>query len=224
MIEPVRKIGTTRRSVSGYFVFRGEKGISYESSLERDFIIRMSFFSQVIDIIEQPVRLSYRALNGNTYRYTPDFLVYFRTPSEYYGHPTVPLLVEVKPRSVLQEEWKTLKPKFREARLYAREQGMKFSIMDESRVRDQMFRNVMFLRRYAKMKFNERESDWLVDRLDELGGTTFRYLWSSSWFSKQDRAVGISHIWHLVATKRIWCPMYEPLNYDTELWANKELI
>ncbi|HAY17330.1 MAG TPA: heteromeric transposase endonuclease subunit TnsA, partial [Halomonas sp.] len=34
----VRKIGPTRRSVSGYYAFRGEESIAFESTLERDFL------------------------------------------------------------------------------------------------------------------------------------------------------------------------------------------
>ena len=43
-VRQVRKIGPTRRSVSGSYQFRGKEAIQYESTLERDFLIRHEFF------------------------------------------------------------------------------------------------------------------------------------------------------------------------------------
>lgn len=38
-----RKIRPTRRSVSGVYSFRGQTAIPFESTLERDFLIRKEF-------------------------------------------------------------------------------------------------------------------------------------------------------------------------------------
>ena len=45
-LQPQRKIKPTRRSVSGVHAFRRQRGIPYESTLERDFLIRASLASQ----------------------------------------------------------------------------------------------------------------------------------------------------------------------------------
>ena len=71
--QQVRKIGVTRRSVSGFFPFRGIKSIEYESTLERDFLARTEFFLHVRDIVAQPARIPYISAGGRTYPYTPDF-------------------------------------------------------------------------------------------------------------------------------------------------------
>ena len=72
----MRKIKPTRRSVSGFYSFRGESAIVFESTLERDFIIRKEFNVNVLDIIPQPAQIPFTK-NGRTYNYTPDFLVYY---------------------------------------------------------------------------------------------------------------------------------------------------
>lgn len=46
-MQQVRKIGPTRRSVSGVYAFRGERSIEFESTLERDFLMRVEFSQPV---------------------------------------------------------------------------------------------------------------------------------------------------------------------------------
>jgi hypothetical protein len=70
-----RKIKPTRRSVSGVHPFRGETSISFESTLERDFLLRAEFLTDVLDVIPQPVQVPFLGVNGQSYIYTPDFLV-----------------------------------------------------------------------------------------------------------------------------------------------------
>ena len=218
--QQVRKIGTTRRSVSGFFMFRGKKSIPYESALERDLLIRLSHNRLVNDIIAQPLQLKYEASNGNEYPYTPDYLIYYQleksTPLEDLS---VPMLVEVKYRQELQEKWLKLKPKFKAARKYATEQGWTFKIYDELRIRDQVWRNIMFLQRYKRMEFDPEETKWILDNMRFMGQATFDYILTRHFFDKWDRAVGISHVWHLLSTGAIDCDMSLPLNDFTELWV-----
>ena len=87
-----RLIGVTRRSVSGIYAFRGETAIQFESTLERDFIIRKEFCLTVLEVIPQPVQIPFVASNGQTYIYTPDFLVYYRLGNMGYGEYPKPLL------------------------------------------------------------------------------------------------------------------------------------
>lgn len=50
----VRKIGPTRRSVSGYYAFHGDESIALESTLERDFLVKDEFELNVLGVISQP--------------------------------------------------------------------------------------------------------------------------------------------------------------------------
>lgn len=216
----VRTIGTTRRSVSGFFIFKGEKSIPYESGLERDFLIRLSLSRFVNDIISQPVQLKYLATNGNSYRYTPDYLVYFDVNSGPTWHQSLaPLLVEVKPREKIRKEWAKMRPRCTEAIRYANAQGWKYHIYDESRIRDQRFQNIMFLQRYKRMQFSNEESQWIIANLKAMGQAPFDYLLARHFFGSQDKAVGISHLWHLLYSGAIECDLSLPLNNNTILWV-----
>jgi len=193
--------------------------IPYESTLERDFLIRTSFSSSILDIISQPARLEYKAESGSTYPYTPDYLVYYRIDKDApwaTGRP--PLLVEVKPREEIRNNWKAMKPKFRAALHHARKQGWNFAIFDESRIRDQKLDNISFLQRYKRMEFPKDESNWILNNLMNMGQAPFEHLLARHFFGKLDKAVGVSHIWHLLVTGQIECDMMQPLCNQTILW------
>jgi len=93
--KQTRKIGPTRRSVSGYVSFHGNTPMPYESTLERDFLVKMDFDLEVLDVIPQPVQIPFFARNGQKYTYTPDYLVYFRLGDRSPCNYPRPLLVEV---------------------------------------------------------------------------------------------------------------------------------
>ena len=139
-----RRIGPTRRSVSGFYSFRGSDSIPYESTLERDFLIHHEFFLNVAEIIPQPVRVPFTTPGGRTYMYTPDFLVLYQPDDQVRPKPT---LVEVKPIRDWREHWRRWMTKWKAARCHAKEQGWVFKIYDESRIRDTKLQNIRFLNR-----------------------------------------------------------------------------
>lgn len=217
--QPQRKIKPTRRSVSGVYPFRGEESVEFESTLERDFLIRTEINKRVIGVVAQPVQLPFTAPSGCSYTYTPDFLVVFRAGPPLYGPYYAPQLIEVKYRSDLKAQWRKLKPKFRAAMRYAREQGYEFRVMDEFRIRDQVFQNAQHLQRYKKLQFPPEETAWLLETVRNMGVVTFDYLLVRHFRSERDRAIGISHVWHLIATGQIECELDQPITLQTELWV-----
>lgn len=168
-IGQVRKIRPTRRSLSGVYAFRGETAIPYESSLERDFLIRLEFFHDVVDVIPQPIQISFVAGNGRTFPYTPDFLVFFKLGDRSYEQYPKPQLVEVKPEDQWKKHWREWSAKWKTARRHAIEQGWQFKIFDESRIHDQAFDNIKFLEPYKRMHFPEDESRLVIETLREMG-------------------------------------------------------
>jgi len=77
---PVRTIPLSHSSVTGRLASRsGQPSIAFESSLERDFAVLQLFDPAVQSIEEQPVRIDYKAPTGRATRYTPDFLVIYRS-------------------------------------------------------------------------------------------------------------------------------------------------
>lgn len=214
----MRRIGVTRRSVSGIYAFRRETAVPFESTLERDFIIRKEFCLLVLEVIPQPVQIQFVASNGQTYIYTPDFLVYYRLGNMGYGEYPKPLLVEVKPRAEWKQHWREWLPKWKAAYRYAKEQGWDFHIHDESRIRDQVLENIRFLDRYKRTQFPIEETRSVIESVRQMGGTPFHYLLAKH-FMGIYKAEGVAHIWHLLATRQLDCDISLPLNDFTELWV-----
>ena len=82
--------------------------------------------------------IEYTNKNGRAVTYTPDFLVQFEEPNEMVCINKIsrkPWLIEVKPREILKKEWDKLKPKFKIAIKYARENNLIFKIFDETKIR-----------------------------------------------------------------------------------------
>lgn len=215
-----RQIGPTRRSVSGVYAFRSETPIQFESTLERDFIIKHEFYHSVLDIIPQPVEIPF-SLGNKTYTYTPDFLVYFRLGKYDYSSYPKPILVEVKPEVEWRKNWRKWLPKWKTAWRYAQEQGWEFHIYDESRIRDHVLKNITFLGRYKRLQFASEESEWIINNLKQMGSANVDFLLSRH-FSGMYRSEGLTHIWHLLATRKIDCDISRPINESTELWVTRD--
>lgn len=213
----VRKIRPTRRSVLGRYAFRGQSSIAFESTLERDFLIRTEFYLAVLDVIPQPVEIPFVAANGQAYTYTPDFLVYYRLGNRAYGNYPKPMLVEVKPKAEWSKRWREWLPKWKAAWRYSQEQGWEFHVRDESRIRDEALKNIRFLERYKRMQFPVEETRGVLETVREMGGATMDYLLARH-FMGLYRAEGIAHLWHLLATRQLDCDISRPFSEFTELW------
>lgn len=218
-IKPVRSIRPTRRSLSGVYAFRGDTAVPYESSLERDFLLRLEFFLDVADVIPQPVEIPFSTSSGRTFSYTPDFLIFFKLGSRSYEDYPKPLLIEVKPEAQWRLHWREWSAKWKAARRHAIEQGWFFRVLDESRIRDQAFHNIKFLERYARMQFPEEESRQVIETIRQMGSAPMHYILARH-FMGHYKAQGIAHVWHLVAQRRLECDIHQKvLNQDTQLWV-----
>jgi len=213
-----RKIGPTRRSVSGVYVFRGEAAIPFESTLERDFLIRTEWSVTVLDVIPQPCRIPFDSRDGREYEYTPDFLVYYRLGDSAYSDYPKPALVEVKPAAEWRRHWRDWLPKWKAAWRYAQQQGWSFHIHDESRIRDQTLANIRFLEPYQRMTFSAEESGMVIETVRRMGSAAVHYLLARH-FMGIYRAEGVAHVWHLLATRQLDCDIHKPLTEFTELWV-----
>ncbi|HAV1886837.1 TPA: heteromeric transposase endonuclease subunit TnsA [Enterobacter hormaechei subsp. xiangfangensis] len=212
-----RKIRPTRRSVSGVYAFRGETGIEFESTLERDFIILNEFNLNVLDIIPQPAQIPFTDANGRQYSYTPDFLVYYHLGNRSYQNYPKPCLVEVKPAKEWRENWRKWLPKWKAACRYARHNGWEFHIHDESRIRQLRLENIRWLSRYKAMFFQNEEINMVMDIVGQAGTVTVDYLLSRC-FAGLYEATGQSLIWHLLSTRKLDCDISQTLNRSTVIW------
>ncbi|MGQ1305355.1 TnsA endonuclease N-terminal domain-containing protein [Acinetobacter baumannii] len=221
--SPVRKAQTVYGSISGNYSFRGEKTIWFESTLERDFLLKQEFNNNVIDVVSQPISIPYITELGNESVYTPDFLVQFSSAncnnSDEYP---APLLIEIKPKQKLLEDWKKLKPKFKAAHKFALEKGWKFKIINESRLYDQYWENIKFLKRFRRSHVDENDQLILIDTLNRLGQSTVNQLPANIFRDQTNILRSVHQIWALVAKRKIQCDLYCPLTAETVIWVNQD--
>ena len=217
--KPVRKPKPVYGSVSGYYAFRSEDTIWFESTLERDLLQKLEFNANVMQVVSQPVEIPYRTNLGNLSTYTPDFLVQFY---ETKCHQP-PLLIEVKPIQKLKKDWTILKPKLKSGLEYAHDQGWNFKIYDEKRIRDQLLANIQFLKRYKNADFPKDDTIRILEKLEEFEVNCVNGLASSLYKSDQKVLQMIAHIWFLVEKKFICCDLTQPLKPTTVIWVNNNL-
>lgn len=220
---PPRHIKTPSRSITGLYPFQVPgiesrvEYVTFESSLERDFLMKLELIRSVIDITSQPLTLEYQNDNGVTYPYTPDYLVTFRVGS-IYPEFIPSLLVEVKPRKLLQKSFNQWKSKYRKAVSFCKQEGYTFRLMDEGRIRDQYWLNALFLRRYRKLKVDRDIEDLIVQNLELMGCTTFETLVKRNFRCDLIMDHGKACIWKLLADHKISCDFSLPLGWNTEMW------
>lgn len=213
---PVREIGIGNRGVSGVFPGFGR----YESTLERDLMEILRFDPDVERVDPQPVEVPYVDRKGKAGKYKPDGLIHFQ-PS--LGESVVPVLYEVKYRSDFRENWKTLIPKFRGARDFARREGWRFAVYTENEIRTHYLTNARFLWQYKHRVPPETLRQHVLSVLSDLEEADPDLLLCSLCNVVEYRAEMIPVLWHLVATGAIGCDLNEPLNMRTRIWA-EELV
>jgi len=182
--------------------------VPFESTLERDFLLRAEFFANVTNVIAQPIEVPFTNPDGRSYTYTPDYLVYRRD--------ACPELVEVKPAAQWREHARVWFPKWKAARRHAKAHGWTFRLHDESRIRDRVLENIRFLQRYGRIHFPEDVLARLVAavasadacRLDDV-------LVAETDIDERRRMT--ARLWHLVAARRLDCDITRVLDGATEL-------
>lgn len=219
-----RSIGYTYGSVSGHFAFRKQKSIAFESTLERDLLTLLEFNDSVSDVIEQPLTIEYTNHNGRIVTYTPDFLVDFEeADASLLERPRKPLLIEVKPREKLQKYFAELKPRFKIAMQYAYANDMIFKIYDERRIRTSYLQNILFLKRYKRLTYNIEDEINILTYVNSSGSLTVEAVIEYLFIGKEQKAIGLGHIWNLLANKKLLCDFSKPLEKQTVIWTNNNL-
>ncbi len=209
----VRHIPTNVRSLTGQF-----NGQEFESSLERDLLLLVHFDYGVDSYETQPVTIEYLdPKSGKRRTYTPDLLVTYLT--DHHGQPLKPRLYEVKYREDLAQHWKTLKPKFKAARAYAKEHGWVFQIMTDKEIRTPYLDNVKFLLRYRDTEPDESHTARLIKALDQLQETDPQTLIRAASPSEIEQGEALWALWAMVARGWIHCDLRSPLTMATRIWS-----
>lgn len=211
---PVRKIPKNYRNVTG--VASHQKAIGqamFESTLERDFLTLLEFNKAVKYFEVQPLVIHWMDNEGKERTYTPDTLV-------HYHHSKKPTtLYEVKYRSDLKENWADLKPKFRAARVFAKNKRWRFKLITEKEIRGVHLDNAKFLLPYLKKgPVTAADMDMLDNALNKLVRTTpaklLQYIYQDDW----NRARLIPTLWYLIGSHQIGVDFSRPLTMSSEIW------
>ena len=219
---PVRQIPKQFRSLTGRFASsKGQRGVAFESSLERDLAALLEFDSRILAFEEQPLHVPFRGQDGKAHIYTPDFLVTYI----FYDPETDPehkCLVEVKYRQDLEVNWTRLRPSFRAALALAAGRGWRFKILTETEIRAPFLRPVRFLLPYLREDPNAAVEALVMEVLERQAARPWakpkieHVLWEAG--RRVDAGEALRSLWRLVATGRIGMDFTRPFTIHREVW------
>lgn len=216
-IKPTRVIKKNHTSLTGKVSNSEGRLNSFESSLERDFILITNFDPNVERFIEQPVRIEYFD-EGKLRHYTPDFLIFYRNNDEnqpYYK----PRLIEIKYLDKLRKDKTLLKPKFDAAWDYCEVKGWEFKVLTENDIRSDFLFNAKFLSGYLNSdEVKIEDIDYLIERLGELNYATPTELIENYSNNKVKKAHLLFTIWYMVANHLIGADLSNRLTMKSEIW------
>lgn len=210
----VRKIGTNCRSITGR---QGLSGQQFESTLERDLLDLLKFDLTVESYETQPVTIYYDGIDGKHHSYKPDVLVRYRQDLLATELKT-PLLIEVKYRDEYREKYCELRPKFRAAIRFAREQSWRFKVLTEREIRTPFLDNARFLCRYREHDTDEFQERLILDCLARQGEMTPKTLVKALSDDEMVCAELLSIFWKLVANFEIGADLTEKLHMHSRVW------
>ncbi|UKB79551.1 TnsA endonuclease N-terminal domain-containing protein [Chryseobacterium sp. MEBOG07] len=218
----MRKIGLKYRSLSGrFYSVKNNSEVIFESSLERDMIMMMEMDNFVHSYYEQPVKIIFTDKTGKKRSYTPDFLMHYHPGLKSEG--LKPLLIEVKFRKDLSENFANYKEKFRAAIDFCKINNYEFRIMTENEIRTQFLENASFLYRYKKdnqLDFGHPDVELLLKIMCNLQYTTPKKLINLSAQDKAKQQELIYVLWYLVSRNIICCDWDSPINMHSEIWID----
>lgn len=208
-----RKLGTSRRSLTGRLVTCTGDAATFESSLERDWLIVLDFDPNVRAIQVQPFTLLYDLGNGSG-RYTPDVLVEVGEP----GRDADTIVYEVKPADELRENWDKYRTRFKATWRYCRSNGWRFKVVTERHIRTPLLDNARFLRRYRGQPSHRVTCEQLLYTMRILGRTTPQALLAAAYWSADSRLAAIPMLWKMVACRQVAADLSRPLTMTCEIW------
>lgn len=205
----IRKIPKNHLFVTGrYASAKNGEMRDFESLNEKDYLILLDFDPTVASFEVQPVKIP---VPGVPRGYVPDVLVHFH-PDEF-GQDRPSLLVDVKHTTDLAKNTAKYAPKFEAARLFAKECGWEFQIIDETTIRTPYLSNLKFLRAFKGRPPETSQIETIVRALSNES-LTFNELLDLLASSDQEKLFWIPVIWHMVITQLILADLQTPISGD----------
>ena len=213
-IEPTRRIGTSRRALTGRVALGSQGSAEFESSLERDWIEQLDFLPDVTALQVQPFALEYLGEEGQVRRYTPDVAAVWNRG----GGLTETIVYEVKPSDELRNGWAVYRPRFVAAIRYCRARSWRFKIVNEKHIRVPRLAAIRFLRRYRRLPSDEDTERQLLTSLRTIGPTTVGGLLEATYWSPVNRATALPYLWKMIANFDVQASLDQPLSMTTPIW------
>ncbi|AZA78721.1 hypothetical protein EG347_15010 [Chryseobacterium sp. G0186] len=213
----MRKIGLTYRSLSGiFFSTKNNRGVQFESSLERDFLYMLEMDQSVVSFLEQPFTLKYRDARNKVRRYTPDFLYHIKCLKSSKS-----FVIEIKYQEDLEKNFDIYVSKFEAAKAFCEENNYEFKILNEKDIRNDYLLNCKFLHGYKYNKVDPKEPfiELLLVNINQLGVTTPRKLIEFSCQNIDKQMELIYYIWYMISTHKIQCLWSVSITMDSNIWA-----
>jgi len=209
---PARPLRNSHRALTGKLSLHGGGHAGFESSLERDWLTVLDFDPAVIRLQEQPFKLTHM-VDGKSRSYTPDVLA-------EYGQDDLnwTVVYEVKHQQQLRADWDQLRPRYRAAVHHCRQQGWRFKIVTEKHIRTPYLENAKFLRRYRTMAMEQLRIAQLRYTASALGPTTPQALVAAAHWPRQEQAMSLTTVWHMLANGDLRADLHKKLTMSSSIW------
>jgi hypothetical protein len=194
---PVRKIPKNYRSVTGRIAKRSNgDSAGFESTLERDHYIVLSFDPLVAAFVEQPVEIAFIDSSGKARTYTPDALERYTDGSRR--------LVEVKYvnelRRLIHEDGYA--DVIRAGRAYAKSQGWTYHVLTELEIRTPAVDNARLLLEHRDERHVPARIAAVMDALHAIGPIRLRGLLEHLSDDREQQARWLNVVYHVIANGR----------------------
>jgi len=216
----VRTIPKNYRNLTGLANSQKANDAFFESSLERDFLTMIEFDSCIESYDVQPVCISWVDSNGRKRKYTPDVLLSYISGRSSFSNSNI-VLCEIKYRSDIQKNWEGLKPKFKAAIRYAKEQGWRFKLFTENEIRTTYMENARFLQPYLRDALNESHEELIFGALHSMRECSVEQLIKSLFNDKWAQAEILPSLWWLIAAKRVNLDLNLPITMSSRIWIGR---
>ncbi len=139
-LKKQRKIDTSNLSLTGaIYSLKQNNSVEFESSLERDYINILEYNNDVVEYIEQPIKIEY--FEDDVRRtYIPDFWAKYNNGQEE--------IIEIKYLEELNKNEPQLINKHFQANLFCENNNLTFKVLTEKDIRTPYLENAKFLLYY----------------------------------------------------------------------------
>ncbi len=206
----VRKVRSIGSNIIGSFPSLKMKNqqISFESTIERDFLFFLEYDQTVTCYYEQPFTIESTSASGKLSTYTPDFQVIRANRKE---------LVECKPEALLKAPHTQHQMELGEQ--WAKENDHTFTLMTDLALRSgHRLANLKLLWRYSRLSVSPSLEAGCIDHLKRhLSGITFAELVNSRDLASHSSNL-LPVLYHLLWKGILLADLTQPLNNGSLVW------